>query len=538
MKRKIALLLLTAMTLAATACGKTAAPAATESKASTAAAGSTEAAAQTDGFDEHMTITVAFWDAESGLAAADDAMRKTIEEKFNITFEAQNITWDDYQQKIQAWAASDSLPDIFAVDAIGTSNYYDWINDGLVAALPEDLSAYPNLESYLDADDIRTLKIDNQLYCIPRKTYPSTAWCVNDRFVMYRWDLAQKAGVTKEPATYDEFRDMIQKIIAADPEGKGIQGLTASGSHIIDGFIFPYSLPAAMSDASGSDYKWVKDADGRWIPAYFAGDMVSSFQLARDMYKEGTIEADIALTKLQTAYDKFLTGQSAAILAAGTVQGQYHRLGKFWAEAHDGKDIWEDIKVLTLLPGKDGKTTYPVFRSSWSESYISSKVDDAKLQRILALYDFLVSDEGRLLVNMGLEGDYTEENGVYKSTLDVSISEKYPFKALSEMVEWNLASWNVNYPSVAPSDAYRQEDLARVALAEKAFMPEFDMRLTYMSTPLKDKFIIKPSEDLLKVMMGDEPVEKMVEDLKAQYDANGLQEMIEEVNQKAKELGY
>ena len=69
-------------------------------------------------------------------------------------------------------------------------------------------------------------------------------------------------------------------------------------------------------------------------------------------------------------------------------------------------------------------------------------------------------------------------------------------------------------------------------------LPSFDMRITYMSTPLKDKFIIYQADDLMAVMMGNEPVEKMVEDLLKSYEDKGLEAMIKEVNEKAAEMGY
>lgn len=148
MKKKMVLLLSVVMAVSMTACGSSNTTGTAEATDTTEAAteastdASTEAATDTAGdYSEPLNISVAFWDSETALSSADDAMRKALEDKFNVTFEAKNITWDDYQQKIQAWAASDSLPDIFAIDAIGTSNYFDWINDGLVAALPEDLSA-------------------------------------------------------------------------------------------------------------------------------------------------------------------------------------------------------------------------------------------------------------------------------------------------------------------------------------------------------------------------------------------------------------
>mgnify|MGYP000859675516 CR=1 FL=1 len=42
---------------------------------------------------------------------------------------------------------------------------------------------------------------------------------------------------------------------------------------------------------------------------------------------------------------------------------------------------------------------------------------------------------------------------------------------------------------------------------------------------------------MLNIMMGKEPVEKMWEELLNDYEAKGLSKMIEEVNEKAREMG-
>lgn len=487
--------------------------------------------------DNKLKISVALWDIEKAVASRrSDKVIQTIEEKFNVEFVPMNVTWDDYVQKVQLWAASDSLPDIFSIDAIGTAYYHDWIEQGVVKALPEDLSAYKNLDTYLQVDDIEALKLDGGLYCIPRKTYPSTTWNAIDRTVVYRWDLAQKAGVTKEPETWEAFQDMITKIIQADPEGKQISGLTATSTNLLDGFLFTYSLPLAMSDGSGSDYKWV-EKDGKYIPAYFAGDAVATFQLARDLYQKGVIEPDIALTRLQQAQDKFLQGQSAALLRAGGPETLYDYAGKFWDEVYPGKDVLEDVRVLNLLPGQDGNKYFPVFRTSWSETYISSKVNDEKMDRILQIFDYLISDEGSRLASFGIEGeDYQVVDGKVER-ITQNIGEKYPsVNALSSMVHWPKIDETL--PARTPK-GYRELSIGKYEEA-KAYgtLPEFDMRYTYLSTPLKSQFVIKPAEDLLNIMMGSEPVEKMYQDLVKQYEQKGLREMIEEVNKEAKKRGW
>lgn len=45
------------------------------------------------------------------------------------------------------------------------------------------------------------------------------------------------------------------------------------------------------------------------------------------------------------------------------------------------------------------------------------------------------------------------------------------------------------------------------------------------------------NDDLLQIMMGAEPVDKMVDDLLANYETKGLSAMLDEVNAQAAELG-
>ena len=103
---------------------------------------------------------------------------------------------------------------------------------------------------------------------------------------------------------------MIKAIIEADPEGKSVSGMTQALPELIGGFVYPY--------AGIIDKKWVADEGGQFVPSYFADRdaLVSAMQFARDMYTDGVIEKDIALAKLETSKEKYLQGQSAAMVAS------------------------------------------------------------------------------------------------------------------------------------------------------------------------------------------------------------------------------
>lgn len=258
------------------------------------------------GGEERMRITIGFWEAEEDLAG--DAVLDEIESRFGVEFVPVEMSWNDHYQKVDRWAASNSLPDLFVGDYRNSLEYFDWIDRGLLHEIPEDMAEYPKLKAYLEGiDEGQAAFVGGKRYCIPRQTYPSQAWTCIDRVVAYRWDLAQEAGITKEPENWEEFQEMILAIIQADPEGKEIRGLTAENSSLIAGWLLPYSSTIAVS--GGNDFFWKKDTDSLYRPVYMTDDLIPAFQLGRDMYESGVIEKEVILQMADSAKEKFLRGR-------------------------------------------------------------------------------------------------------------------------------------------------------------------------------------------------------------------------------------
>ena len=499
------------------------------------------AAIEDDKFKDTVEISIATWDIENDISfQEDDAVFQAIAQKLNITVKPINLTWDDYGQKIQLWAASDQLPDIFSIDAIGTQYYTNWKNQQVIKALPKDLSNYPNLQEYMNSPDIIGLQEDGQYYCVPRKTYPSLQYNSLDRLVEYRWDLAQQAGITKEPETWDEFKAMLKAIVDKDPEGKKITGLTAVNIKQIGGFFWLYSNALATSDGSGTDYKWIKE-DGKYIPAVFSQNALPSLKNMREMYDMNIIDKGLALTKGNEGYDKFIGGQAAAVLHGGGFTTSAKQLYiERWQKVYPDKNYTDHVKTLKPLKDVNGVASHPIFKTYWSESYFNYKLDDKKFDRILNVYDYLVSEEGREYLRWGIEGvDYKKEGDKYTIIDDsASIIEKYKsigvFKCLAEWDEGFAYDMN----SGIIDKALRSTAVEYIDWVKKnTTLPDFDLRLTYMSTPAKDKFVVLDHDDLLAVMLSKEPVETAWAEIVNAYKEKGLDDVISEVNAKAKELG-
>ncbi|MCD9024999.1 extracellular solute-binding protein [Cohnella silvisoli] len=489
---------------------------------------------------EHMEISVALWDLAENLTE-DDPLVQQLENKLNITIKPILITGANYVQQFQMWASTGQLPDIFSTDAVNTQYYKNWRDQGVIKSLPDDLSAYPHLAQYLSTPEIPDLKDNGKLYFIPRKTYDSTDYNLLDRLVIYRWDLAKQAGITKEPETWDEFRAMLQAIVNKDPENKNITGLTSVGNLLLGGLFWLYSSPAATSDGSGSDFKWIKE-DGKYIPAVFSKYSVESLKLLRNFYTSGLIDPDLPVTRGEMGRDKFAQGKAAALITAGLFQNVDINIYKErWLKLHPGDTAFYDkIKVLKPLKSMDGNRYHAIFKPFWSESYISSKVSDKKMDRILQLFDYMNSPEFLEMRHYGLKDvDYTK-TGDTITMIDpnVSLLTKYkPFSTLANLLDWDgMFKLKPGYVGLSPEAHKAQQELLDYSM-KMTSKQNFEIRLTKLSTPTKDSFTIFDSDDMIRVMISKLPVEVIWQDIINGYKEKGLDRMIAEVNAKAKEMG-
>ncbi|MFV0504482.1 MAG: extracellular solute-binding protein [Lachnospirales bacterium] len=484
---------------------------------------SLEAENVTDGETDEITeISLAIWNADQALSG--DEVLDTIESKLNINITPVNVTWDDYSQKLQLWASSGSLPDVFAGALRDSFTYPQWIDQGVVKEIPENLDVYPTLNEYLSGQAAQESKLNGKLYCIPRQTYPSQEWSVIDRVVVYRWDLAQQAGITEEPKNWSEFNTMMEAIINEDSLGTSITGMTSGGRDLPYGAIMPYGMAINAN-------KWVMDDDGLYKPAYFVEDVVAGFQLARDMYTSGIIENDIALVTGTSGIEKFLQGKSAAITLAAGFGGTYESLGRYWEDIY-GRNYLDDVRALDLMPDVNGNPAYATTSIAWSESYISSAVDDNKLNKILELYDYLLTDDGSFLSNYGPEGELYEmvDGKAVLTDPSIIIKDVYPStEALGVLARWNPSTYDDRFVLPTPTE-YIEIDLNRVEQGKNVVLPEYNQRCTELVSELGIEFTISYFDDFFTIMTGTEPVEDMWNDMLDKYEDDGLSDVIKQVN--------
>jgi putative aldouronate transport system substrate-binding protein len=485
-----------------------------------------------------MELSVAVWDIQTGFEkpnAKNDTIYNDFTKKLNITIKPVQITWNDWQEKAKVWAASKQLPDIFA-NSLATDNtalYDSWAKQGVIKAIPDDLSAYPNLQKLFSLPSVQPLKVDGKFYMIPRGGGDDTPGTLA-RPIRYRKDWAEQAGYTSEPKSFEDFVAMTKAVMKQHP---GIAGLTINNKdYLLTQFLGSFPQFELANN-------WVNE-DGIWIPAFTSNKVDTGIQQLRTLYTDGILDKDFAIQKDADGVNKFLSGKSFAVYG---MEGADANTVATFKKANPGVEPAKAMGYLDMWPAADGKRYYFNSTPYWSETYFPSSLSDEKFDRALQLMDYLVSEDFQRVRDNGVENvDYKVENGQLVSLLKEgeNLGDKYPVTAaLAYLGTWNNGFYRgqqvmSNDPAVSALQKI-QIDTNKKRAAEYMPVPvNFDIFL--MSTPAKNKLSGLNSsimDDIVKVSLGKEdPVAQWKEAVKG-YDAKGLQDAIKEVNEEAAKKG-
>ncbi|HOJ11583.1 MAG TPA: extracellular solute-binding protein [Clostridiales bacterium] len=487
---------------------------------------------------EKIEISFALWGIGQAITEAPDAVREKIYNELNISIKPMNVTWDDYTQKIQIWAASSQLPDIFAIDVIGTANYKNWIEQGIVRPLPSDLSPYPQINKIMNSPGFDIYKYpigdpNGKIYAIPRLNHLDIDDWSCDTGIHLRKDWMQNVGITKEPENMDEFIALMKAFVENDPDKnnkKDTIGLTCYNSDWLTWFFLGYE-PGIQSGG------WVRDKEnpGKWIPAFMTKDCLTGMKELKRLYDAGGLDRDLATLKGEEGRDKFAAGKAGAYAhdvtpsTLGYVQTQFEKVN----ENIKYKDI---VTILKPFKHSDGNYYRHISNPAWSETYINAKCDDKKTDRVMRLFDYVLDEEGYNLIHFGIEGkEWHKEDGKIVLTpqkdgegKDIPLSVSYPFVKCGFIAEWSgTRQWSA--PTVNPELQKMSSDLNDWLQANAKPVPT-DLRIPLLDVPSKDKATARTGEIIIKCLLSDN-VEKTWNEIVSSYRANGYDKLIEEINE-------
>jgi putative aldouronate transport system substrate-binding protein len=492
---------------------------------------------------EVVEIKVSLWDIQNSFPDGEpDEIAQYVSDRFNIKLTPVNVGWGDADEKYNTWAASGQLPDIIGAIAMpGTGRYYQWINDGVVRPLP-DTRDYPQINRLMGLPEVTAFAVGDENYFLPRSTYSDPAWWAMDRGLIVRRDWLSILNLD-EPETEEDYINMTVAFAKEDPDGNG-QADTAGFTPVA-----PWILISQGWTGFGyTDWSWMRDSDGKYRQAVSGENAFNMMQFFKRMYQAGGLDPDFATLDSAQALEKFAVGKTG-MLGRQVSPKHLRAVLNSWVKLQPDLDFVDSIAILHG-PTVDGSYTRFAEKAFWSESYIEARVSDAKLDRILDMYNWLYSDDGMYMMQYGMSGkDYAlDTDGNVKlltpidpeTGLNTPTSEIYPFTyAMSYLAAWSGDLLQYIDPSIPQSirDLCTAERDHRVSTWKD---PQINWAVQSIDVPEKQEMAaVQFTDDWVRFIMDGsaQSDEALYNSMKQNWDANGYAAAIEAVAAKARELG-
>lgn len=355
-----------------------------------------------------------YFDTYSG----GDTYLAQLEEKFQIKCKFQAYSWAKWSEQVTSALNGDNAEDVFHanVDSYNfASTYKYWAEEQLSKPLPEDLSKWPNLKKMIDnTTNIDSLKLDGRLYGIPvskNARDPSTSF--SPFTYVYRRDWAKKWGVYQEndEYTWAQFEALLEKFrVETKGTGKFALGDVEWGYPSITNFYKQVPHCFAQDELTG------KYVNNYTTEAYIQGLEQSKRFETNGWYGYGQYTATDG--ELNKQYYQNNCGVLYENLSYSNYYTLRHNLEQ--TNALDKAFDVDDATAIMKIKGQDGKYVLEGTDNWFSMTFFDYRISDTKMNKILDLLDYLLSEEGTRDAIFGKKGyDYTVDDAG-----DVQIVEK------------------------------------------------------------------------------------------------------------------
>ncbi|WP_167357201.1 extracellular solute-binding protein [Paenibacillus pectinilyticus] len=506
-KKTISMLALTAAMLVFSGCtAKEAAPSVSPSEKSSPSEASTAP-------KEKLKLDLMTISWAGGGWPDDHAVIQKLNEKLNIDLKIQWVPNDNYKEKLNVMAASNSFPDAYFINP---PEFQKWRDAGIFMDVKPELSKYSNLTKYLGEDGFNILNPKGKAYGLPY-------YSVEARDpMMIRKDWLDKLGL-KMPTTVDEYYEVAKAFATKDPDGNG-QNDTVGISFVMqtDGSIL--NLEHLMG-AFGLANNW-KEIDGKLVPYQVQGKELKDFlTFLQKAYSEGVLDKDFMTNKARDPWSK---------LEAGKTGISWVNPFEFYTTSMDTIKKVDPKAELVQLPAPKGPTGLQGTKTSSSvdKIVINSKIDKKKQERLLALFDYMMSDEGTDLIKNGVEGVHYKKNGDKYEKLDAFDKDRPQlistwllrrYDPMIQIRKWDDAAYVDKINTI-----FKENEKAKWTNPASGLISDTQVKV---GNTINSKF----GEEMAKIIMGKSPVSAIDKAIEA-WKAGGGDAIIKEMNEQYAKL--
>ena len=333
--------------------------------------------------DDPVELTI-FLYAPAEFNPDNNPVVQAIEEACNVklTFEIPPIT--NYDEKLNLMLVSGDYPDVILYSGHTAQAFLDSVEDGVIVPITDLVENAENIMNHTNSISLDAMRVDGEIYGIPRTSYMRV-----DGYAV-RKDWLDNLGITinEEGMTQDEFRELLRAFTEDDPDGNGIDdtyGFVASSGVII---------PEAFGLA-----EWQMDETGEYYNTYMNlkdDNYYNALSYYGELYRAGYVVPESLTMDSTTKNDMFYQGK---VGVSGVFAGAMYST----TVTMQGFDPDAELVYLAGVTHDDGNISGAgLGQGYWWLSAISADCEHP--EAVVAMYDWLLSDEGWNLIKYGVEG--------------------------------------------------------------------------------------------------------------------------------------
>ena len=422
-----------------------------------------------DTFTDDGRLIIQFFgiDLDSLQSQTEDTAKimDVIEQKFNVDFTFLSGTTSSWENLLGQYIGGGDVPDVF-FHTKQEPAYSTWLEDDYLFNYSEYLDDYPNLKKAFERYDEDLLKISlgGDYYSYPIVMDSTTDKdVINEHALYYRRDwyeaLAAKGWTPssgralvdpEDPAfNYLNFYDLCEGYTKGDPDGDGQNN--TYGYALNKDVYWMYPLFAMF----GVNYNgWYKNESGKWMPEAISDETKEAVMFIADMFDNGFINSDYASTSQQAMKNDFCNGLAGMMTYNATYPMGKGVLDLMEKYAVDGKELSDVVRAMPVVTGKDGTKYMFGYSNFYGYNAINNDVSENKKRTIMSIMDWMLSDEGMMLLNYGIEGTHYRigTDGEIESLLGMG-TDGYPKTLYDDSVAAGiyrikgLVSWSTLIPT-------------------------------------------------------------------------------------------
>lgn len=333
-----------------------------------------------------------------------DAYTEYIEEKFNVAITPSSYSWADWDSQVYGPVNSDNLTDVFHfdVDSYNFANSYQtWVKGLDIKALPDDLSKWPNLQNLINSvSNVENLKIDGKLYCIPLvKNIESTETTYSPFTYVYRRDWAKELKVYQENDVYTW--DQFIALLNAFYDNKCQSGDFIALADVEWGF------PSVINFYKTAPHCFAEDGNSI-VSNYTTSAFLQGLEKAKEWVSTNLYGYDQYAANEGDIAKQYYAGR-VGVFYENLSLSNYSTLRKKVSERSEiqTKEQLDDATAIMKVMGPDGKYALEGGENWFSATFFSANISDEKMEKILDIMDWLLSEEGTMMATYGMENvDY------------------------------------------------------------------------------------------------------------------------------------